>query len=182
MIGKDIRTHQIGGPMIAAPSGKIANSRGTIIDGTNGKTQQVTSTTSTIIKTGSVDPKIEPTGTKISLASTMISDVVIGHINMDTSDNLQIFVRRTAVFNTHTAHGKKKTYMCYLDDFSPTIVLQTVSTIALLSQWKTSFPQSILACKGPRKQIYNSCNGRSKKHILFSILQWEQRVRKLLGI
>ena len=84
MIGKDITTHQTGGQMIAAPSGKIANSRETIIDGTIGKTQLVISTT-ILIKTGSPDPKIEVTGTKISLAGTMISDAVIGHINMDTT-------------------------------------------------------------------------------------------------
>ena len=87
MIGKDIGTHQTGGPRIAAPSGKIANSRETIIDGTIGKTQQVTSTTM-ITKTGSADPKIEVTGTKISLAGTMTIDAVIGHTNMDTTEFL----------------------------------------------------------------------------------------------
>ena len=87
MIGKDIGTHQTGGPMIAAPSGKIANSLETILDGTIGKTQQVPSTTM-ITKTGSSDPKTDLTGTKISLAGTMISDAVIGHINMDTTEFL----------------------------------------------------------------------------------------------
>ena len=87
MIGKDIGTHQTGGPRNAAPSGKIANSREMIIDGTIGKTTQVTSTTM-ITKTMSGDPKIELPGTVISLAGTMISDVVIGHINMDTTEFL----------------------------------------------------------------------------------------------
>ena len=80
MIGKDIGTHPIGGPRNAATSGKIANSPETIIDGTIGKTQLVVSTTILI--------KIEVTGTKISLAGTMISDAVIGHINMDTTEFL----------------------------------------------------------------------------------------------
>ena len=81
MIGKDIGTHQTGGPRNAAPSGKIANSREMIIDGTIGKTTRVTVTTRPT-KTGF------GTGTVISLAGTMISDVMIGHINMDTTEFL----------------------------------------------------------------------------------------------
>ena len=73
--------------MIATTNGKIANSRETTIDGTIGKTQPVPSTTM-ITKTGSGDPKIEVTGTTISLAGTMTIDAVIGHIYMDTTEFL----------------------------------------------------------------------------------------------
>ena len=53
--------------------------------------------------------------------------------------------------------------MRYLDDFSPTIVLFTVSTIALLD----------LRSQGPSAEtnVYNSCNGRSKK-LNFYIYPW----------
>ena len=86
MIGKDIATHQIGGQMIAAPSGKTANLRETIIDGTIGKTPQLSITT--VIKIGSNDPNNDLTGTRTNLVGTMITDGVIGHINMDTTEFL----------------------------------------------------------------------------------------------
>ena len=69
MIGKDIGTHQPGGPRNAAPSGKIANSREMIIDGTIGKTTTRITGTTQITKTGF------GTGTAISLDGTMIIDV-----------------------------------------------------------------------------------------------------------
>ena len=87
MIGKDIATHQIGGQMIAATSGKIANSQETIIDGTIGKKHQLSMTT--VIKIGSNDPNNDLTGTRTNLVGTMITDGVIGHINMDTTEFLK---------------------------------------------------------------------------------------------
>ena len=87
MIGKDIATHQIGGQMIAATSGKTANLQETIIDGTIGKKQQLSMTT--VIKIGSNDPNNDLTGTRTNLVGTMITDEVIGHINMDTTEFLK---------------------------------------------------------------------------------------------
>ena len=128
--------------MIAALSGKIANLREMITDGTIGKIHRLITMTNDI-KIGSHDPETErPNGTQTNMIAPITND------NMDTTEFLE-----TSWFSFAAD--------LYLDDFSPTIVhnhhttrsIKPASTIALLVNGSQTPLSRFWDHKGPRELI-----------------------------